>query len=128
MNHEYSVKAPVSRVVFVFAAMIACALLIIVTAALIAIPAIKSIGILVAVICCFCSALLFSLVWPAMSWQWGVWLSAGFWLYFGFVFAAIAMKGELDWLPAINAICILVPACIGGIVGQRLSLRVRKRN
>jgi hypothetical protein len=55
-----------------------------------------------------------------------VWLSAGFWLYFVFVFAAIAVKGKIDWLPAFYAIGLLASACVAGIIGQRLSLRLLK--
>jgi hypothetical protein len=101
-------------------------MLAVVTAAVIAVPTLRPIGILIAATCCFCATLLFAVIWPAKSWQWGVWLSAGFWLYFAFVFTAIAVKGEIDWLPAIYAIGLLAAACVAGIIGQRLSPRLLK--
>lgn len=112
---------------FVAAALIACVIWAVVTASVIAVPALRPIGLPLAATSCFLASLLFSYVWPAKSWQWGVWLSAGFWLYFALVFFAIAIKGEFDWRPAIYATSLLATACIAGVIGQKLSLRIRKQ-
>jgi hypothetical protein len=66
-------------------------------------------------------ATIFALVWPSHSWRWGVWLSGGFWLYFSFVFLAYLLNGSFEWLPALYALGVLIPACIAGLIGQKLS-------
>jgi hypothetical protein len=127
MNHDRSTRHQVPIASLVFAALIGCVILVVVTAAVIAVPALRPTGALLATTCCFCAALIFAFIWPANSWQWGVWLSAGFWLYFVFVFVAIWLNGKVDWLPAIYATSVLVSACVGGFVGQRLSFGMQKQ-
>lgn len=57
--------------------------------------------------------------WPIPSWRWGVWVSGPFWMFFLFVFAVLALDGNLDWTPALDAAIVAGGACIAAAVGAR---------
>ena len=74
---------------------------------------------------CYVLTALFAFVWPGGSWRWGIWVSSGFWLFFGFVFISFMIKGEFEAPPLIEAILVAVFGCMGGILGRRLFDRSR---
>ena len=113
---------------FFLAVLISGLAFVIVTGAILSFPVVKSYGILLATASCCVMAVIFALVWPSHSWRWGVWLSGGFWFYFSFVFLAFLLNDSLVWLPAIYALGVLIPACIAGLVGQKLSRVSQQRN
>ena len=68
---------------------------------------------------------MFAFVWPGGSWRWGIWVSSGFWLFFGFVFISFMIKGEFEAPPLIEAIVVAVLGSMGGLFGRRLFERTR---
>ena len=65
-------------------------------------------------------------VWPGGFWCWGVGVSSGLSLFFGFVFTAFLFHGELQWAPMIDAITVVILASIGSFLGRRLSCQSRE--
>jgi hypothetical protein len=74
---------------------------------------------------CFVLGAVAAYIWPNGSWRWGLWVSCGFWLFFGFVFISFLLKNELEWHPAMEAVSVVGLACAGGWLGRRLSDRTR---
>lgn len=70
---------------------------------------------------CFALGLVFGFARPRGGWALGLWTSAAFWLYFGFVFVALAAGSELDWTPLLEALAALVVGCVGAFSGSRLN-------
>lgn len=59
------------------------------------------------------SALVFTIVWPAGAWRWGLVLSSGFWVFFLTVFVAYLSIGQWDSLSLVRAFSSLL-AGLGG--------------
>lgn len=74
---------------------------------------------------CFVLSALIAYIWPNGSWRWGLWVSCGFWLFFGFVFISFLLKNELEWHPAVEAVVVAAFACLGGLLGRWLSDHIR---
>jgi hypothetical protein len=71
-------------------------------------------------VACAAAAAVLAYAWPALSWRWGVWLSAALWLFFGSVFVALWINGIPEWQPLLDAGMVLVASCAGAVLGARL--------
>ncbi len=59
----------------------------------------------------------FAVIWPSLSWRWGIGVTSAFWLFLGFACFSFLANGVSEWLPAIQAVAILVTGCMGGLIG-----------
>lgn len=66
-------------------------------------------------------AALLTLRWPSGSWKWGLWASSGIWLYFGSVFIALWVNGEIDVVPLVEVVASPLCGCLGALLVLRLS-------
>jgi drug/metabolite transporter (DMT)-like permease len=66
------------------------------------------------------ASLLFALIWPGGSWRWGIWLSAGFWVFFLTIFISYLLTGELDWLTPARAALVLAAGVVAAVLGAKL--------
>jgi hypothetical protein len=69
---------------------------------------------------CAVASFVFAFIWPAGSWRWGIWLSAGFWCFFLIVFGAYLLTGAVDWLTPVRAASVLVAGAVGAWGGASL--------
>lgn len=76
---------------------------------------------------CWILGVVFAFIWPSGSWRWGLWVSSGFWCFFGFTFGSFLLNGQFVWEPAIEAISVAAVACTGAFCGMWFSKRLRKK-
>jgi hypothetical protein len=74
-----------------------------------------------AVALCAPAAAVVALKWPAGSWRWGLWVSSGFWLFLGTVFASFLAQSQLEWMPAAEAVGVAASSCLAAALGARLA-------
>ena len=111
-----------SSYIFVLAIVSGMAVFLATTVALLAFPdPLRSHSLVLTVVPSCVLAAAFGYRWPGQSWKWGLWVSAGFWLYFGVVFASYLINGTLEWMPMLQLCSVLVGSCLASLAGAKLS-------
>lgn len=67
------------------------------------------------------AAFVFTVVWPAGTWRWGIVMSSGFWLFFLVAFLAYLTIREWDTSTLLRAGAVL----LAGLGGSALAVRLR---